>query len=209
MREDSSPDPGVPELPDDLKTFARQLETFGARSKSIDREQLMFEAGRTIARDEFHLAAASSRRTLRLWQSAALVFCAVSVGMGTTMMLRPEAESRAIMAHRDAAPVPVDQSLERTTNEPESNAVVQAATPVPEVVSVESPHASGSLHARQLLVDRLLESDSRSVLAVTESDSSSTVTNLTSSLQPLTPRSLMMGEKSRIWMNRLIEEPKL
>ncbi len=224
MQEDCSPkSDAVPELPDDLNAFARQLASFEARSIAVNRDQLMFEAGQAAARIERPTAGSASGRTLRLWQSAALMLAAVSAGLGTTVAFRPEPETRVVFVEHDQpqnqfnellpltngqAPLATARDSQTPATVRETSRVVTPGASAPDSM-VSNLHASEALHARQSFIDHFLDSDFGSDRSSAETDAPSTFADLSPSEPPLTSRSLMMGDKSRIWINRLIEEPKL
>jgi hypothetical protein len=117
MRDQESFETDQPaELSDELNQFARRLYGFQPSSSSLDREQLMFEAGRAAALAEINRTVATpdgtrmtrsaSMRVLRFWQTAALLMAAVSLSFATSAVLRGNPEPRLIVVERNA---PVSQ----------------------------------------------------------------------------------------------------
>lgn len=100
------------ELTNELNQFARRLHGFQPSPSSLDREQLMFEAGRAAAFAEINrtsppqggtrLMRSASMRVLRLWQTAALLMAAVSLSFATSAVLRGDPEPKMIVVERNA-----------------------------------------------------------------------------------------------------------
>lgn len=209
------------QLPDDMKAFSSQLESFSARSVSVNRDRLMFEAGQAAARCELSSRSIATRRTIRMWQSAALVLAAVSMGLGTTLVSRPEPAGRFVAID---LPQPGGQSHDTGEHESESQSTsangLQATLPVQRNPEIETRNDSISerpivtstrldeLRSRQSVIDQLIESSSRPGGGASKVQVNSTFAAATP--HPiLSSRLLMAGEKSRIWINNLIEEPSL
>ncbi len=121
MHQNRPSEPDSPEeLSDELNAFARQLRTgFQPSPATLDRGQLMFEAGRTAARAEIGCretpaTRSPSVRILRLWQTAATFMTAVSLVLATTLTLRTAPEPRVVIVERLSRPAAPPDSSQTT-----------------------------------------------------------------------------------------------
>jgi hypothetical protein len=215
MRQDQPP-----ESPDEMNDFIEQLASFEAHSMTVNRDQLMFQAGQLAARAERRAEAASARRTLRVWQSAALVLCAFSLGLGTSLVLRPEPQPRIVVADTDrphegtnkdplvaadagAANAPTS-TLSRSLQEKtviEKSGGTDSATPAAHVIE--------GLHTRLALVEQMIDVISSPDRTTATAEETLALAHHRTPEPILSHRSLLQGEGSRILINRLIEEPSL
>ena len=221
MRENRySDDDSLPELPDDLSQFAESLASFRPRSMDLNRDQLMFEAGMAAGRGETVITANSFRRTVRAWQSAALILTAVSAGLGTMVAFRPEAESRIVIEerekpaiHPDSSPAPTETvagavTIRTTVPNQESDVVESPSGDLAET-NQRSPQAFEGLQLRQHLIAQAFEVQFGADRPPKEVDAPNDSTDRSSTNPPLTPRSLLLGDRSRNRINLLIGESQL
>ena len=199
----------TPELPDELKDFVKELASFEAYSATVNHDQLMFQAGQAAARTELLAGALSIRRTLRIWQTAALVLFASSLSLGTSLALRPERQTAPLITKSVGPQMAPEESSDRVINQPSANEKrgtqnsdrFDSGTPT-------SPAIDG-LPNRFALVNWMND-----VISSPESTHSTTqenraLVNQSSHTLTLSHRSLLNGEQSRNLINRLIEEPNL
>ena len=209
----------LPELPDDLNDFAATLGSFKATPVAVNRDQMMFEAGRAAARNEQLLSGSTSRRALRIWQSAALMLTAVSAGLGSIVVFHQDPEPRVVFVERELPRLATDSLPEdpRVAGAPvlaEQQAAVSVQTlparPHQELADSNAPisHAYERLRSRQMLIAKAFNTRLGSEGPPGPAGAAASTEPSTRESR-LTPRSLMLGEQSRIWMNRLIEEPQL
>ena len=209
----------LPELPGDLNDFAATLGSFKATPFAVNRDQMLFEAGRAAARNEQIRTGSTSRRVLRIWQSAALMLTAVSAGLGSIVVFHQDPETRVVFVERELPRMSTD-SLPETPRIEGAPVLAEQQPPVSVQALAERPredltdsntpisHAYERLRSRQILIAEAFKTR-------LGSEGPPDPAGIAASTEPytresrLTPRSLMLGEQSRIWMNRLIEEPQL
>ena len=211
----------IPELPDELSAFASRLASFEAKSVSVNRDQLMFEAGQAAAHGERQAAALAFRRTLRIWQSAAVVLAVVTFGFGVAA-IRPDQEPRIVVVARER---PADRTnsiteherSESTEDRPASQpeiAVRESAIDDSHVGTVADSQMANSaalkeFRSRRMLIAQLLETSTQPTWFAADPETQSGFTDVNSSAFGLSSQSIPKLEKSRMWINRLIKEPSL
>ena len=208
-----------PELSENLKSFVSQLSQFQAKSLVSERDQLMFEAGRNAARAEFLSSSKSVSRTVRVWQTAALVLFGVSAGLGTVIGLRPEPQVQTIVVdhnervnHRDETNnrnVVVPPKVEGNSNLVESDRIIQCPVDQKVELADSTSRIGEGLRERRSLIDDAFAS-------VNGNNCRSSFDGVSPAYKEMGPREpewnarmLLHGEKFQEFINHLTEESSL
>ena len=222
MRETQSPpDDDFPQLPDDLNNFATRLAEFKPQTASVDRDQLLFQAGMAAARQERLRVPAASVKALQFWKAAALVLTAVSAGLTTTIAVRPAPQPQVVVIERDLTKTAVVPSVSVAANEEYPSSLEPDSD-----VSQETPHQPSvhefavdsreshqklieGLRTRQDLIAQIAQTGIAPEVARAATDDAGPSLFARPAQPPLTTRSLMLSVRSKDWINHLIEEPQL
>jgi len=193
--------------------FESQLTAFQPKSVAVNRDQLMFDAGLAAARAEILTSSVSQRRSLRLWQSVTAALMLVSSGLGTAMLTRSEPETRIVYIERErlnsTAEIPFHSD---STTAQEAIGIATSAKNQNETIrdlEIGSLRELEIVHARNIALAQVLKPDSTSKISKPASHLEMQVERLLPTQPLLSPSALMMNQKSRNWINRLIEEPTL
>jgi hypothetical protein len=193
----------TPQLPDDLKSFARRLGSFSAISTRLDRDALMFAAGQAskdtlVTPTERHL-----NRRVRVWQSATVAMSVVASCLGIIIMWQSSAPPNVIIVEREKP------ALRSTTMPQSDNANLKqtvipdgSANPVSESAN-DSRQLADAWDVRRRFVDEANSSDRMAVAGPVVPDVAEIPTTLTAN-PPLTPISAM-GERTSETIHRLLE----
>ena len=208
------------ELPDDLNDFARQLASFKASSSMLNRDEILFQSGQAEARAKCLAEVASVRRSLRIWQCAALVLCAFSVGLGTSLTLNSARPVESAIADRDlpmVAPDAMPPQRSDLLSASESTAVTSRQRQEGQGVekssrAVPQPFDRNVLEGTQrklALIERLIEGGSSAENLPATPNESIKFAQRHHPDFALSYRSLLRGDESRSLIHRIIEEPNL
>lgn len=191
-------DQAIPELPEELTLFAKQLAQFQPAEQPAAREQFLFKAGQDAVRAELSAAIRRYQRTTHVWQAAASVLLMVTTGMGVTLATRSEtqAPSRAV-AVKETTPVVIERQ--------EHPAMIAHI--------VDQPHDAAPISLDRLRERQTLIAQSDDGWAENSSRSSSSQPDkvLPTLVQPtnLDSGSLLRGLPAQIFIRRLTEESTL
>ncbi|WP_010583690.1 hypothetical protein [Schlesneria paludicola] len=213
------------ELPNDLNEFAKRLAAFEAHSPISNRDQMVFEAGQAAARTVLLANVSSLERTLHVWQSAAVVLFAFSLGLGASLTLRHEQPPQIVVAERGPSVIP--PSTERV---PETGILAIRESPAQQLASItprtgreepETPnvHSAATAHpasnelaglqTRLASIEQMVDGLSNSSLTSVNPERTIEFAFRGDPAPVLSHRTLLHGERSQVLINRLIEEPNL
>lgn len=211
-----------PELSDDLAAFEMQLGQFRPTGATVNREQLLFEAGRTAALAEIAAQSDVRRnavsRVLRVWQSSAIVMTAVSLALTTALLVRNpqtpviiverQSSSTGAESPRDIEVAPETPKQRFPRQEPPSTQVAISNSAIGD--SVEQQPSQPTSRFDEILSRELAMKDGVEF----KQDPANTVSptsELPASVPqepPLSPRS-MMGNQARQTIDRLMKDSTL
>ena len=200
MSKESDPhdEPDIPELPDELNAFARQLAYFEPKEHPGSREQALFKAGQESMRAELAISIRRYQRMTRVWQVATSALFMVSVGFGVSIVTRHDSPNAVIV-----------------TAESKSNSLPDESRSAPVVVAEPDEHPLDiasipfdRLRARQVLiakaVDGFAKDPDRSNPA-----SGSPSDPFASQSSNLNSGSLLRGIPSQILIHQMMEDSTL
>lgn len=209
----------TPELPDDLNQFAQRLAAFKACSVIIDRDRMLFQAGRAAAQAEF-LSNEPNRRTSRAWQSALAMLLAFTLGIGTSFTWHSEKVSSFVFSAKDQVhPDQVTKVIRATdthsANESDSIALRPAReergdVSVPNAVTIlPSSSSDGGLQTRLALIEQMAEGIPNLGSGQTKPKAALEFAERSHPDPVLSYRSLLRSDGAQTLINQLIKESSL
>jgi hypothetical protein len=209
-------------LPDDLNRFAEQLGSFRPRESQIDRDRMLFEAGRAAVQQTPLESTAVLTRTLRRWQFATISSSTVAVSLCVILVM--------VLADRRSSGLPIAKTMSnplqsiRSTNP--SNSAGETAQSASKEKTFErggtlrhaevSTAVSGRpievsrIQAKQLALVRSIDFQLNDPERWPERVTSTNGGNRTQPREePLRSFSLMKGENSQRMIDQLTEESRL
>ena len=206
-------------LSEDLNSFVSQLSHFQAKSLVSDHDQLMFEAGRNAARAESLSSSKSVSRTVRIWQTAALVLFGVSAGLGTFIGLRSEPQVQTVVVDHNERVKHLDESTDRnvvvaskgdeTSNAVESDRINQIRENRKVDLAESKTRIGEGLRERRMQIDDAYASVNGSNRRSSFDGALPAYKEMGSREPEWNSRMLLRGEKSQEFINHLTEESSL
>jgi len=196
------------QLPDDLDSFAKQLEVFAAQSR-LNRDEVMFAAGQHGAVVTAPVVGRSGT-SVRYWQAATAAMTLLSVGLGSAVAFRPAPETRVVVVERylpSPPQSPAQRASDSSDRHDKSAVVIEdlARDQSPgEVLPLDSELAS-AWKARQAWIEGSGQAESPDAVAVNQRRASWRDDFGSFGERPLTGASLLSGG-SRDAVNRWLEE---
>jgi hypothetical protein len=183
---------------DDLEAFARRLGIFGARSLSLDRDALVFAAGRASA--EPVRANVRSVRGVRLWQTSTVAMALLSVVLGSLLIWQPTPSPQIVFVERAVPQVKPTVASPSESQIPTRSPQVAADHPI-EITprhDAEDARLAEAWKTRRELITASGQSELQLVTTSLRGESRSLE-------QPLT-RSSLLGDQSQETIQRWLKE---
>lgn len=189
-------DETIPELPEELDLFAKQLGQFKPKEQPGAREELFFKAGQEAARAELATTIRRYQRITRMWQTAASVLLVASIGLGVTVATWHESPDVLLVnVGKDATPQAdagaVDRGEKPSHDEPQ-----------PEFIPIDR------VRARQVMIAQTEES-----WTAAPTQSPSTPATISPPIRPqsvnLDSGSLLRGLPAQLLIRRMTEDSTL
>lgn len=182
---------------DGLDAFARRLEAFGPRSVSLDRDTLLFAAGRASVEP---LKVNTLPRRVYAWQVSTVAMTLLSFVLGSMLIWRPTAAPQIVYVDRE---VPAAKQ----------NATAPAASPLlietPDVAEVPVPQINPSREVQDLQLAEAWKARQNALAVSGQSEgqlAASASIEGRGQIEPPLTRSSLLGERSQETMQRWLRE---